>query len=136
MDRCAPVATGRAPGPGLQTEFRPGWKAVDGVNLKAEASGGAMNSAIQIRQCSKTYRAGFWLRPIEALQPLDLEVRAGEIFGFVGPNGAGKTTTIKIWLIAPSHFGQCGYFWCASVSGGESLEKWVFLPSDPIFTSI
>src|SRR6185436_9218363 len=31
-----------------------------------------------------------------ALHPLDLEVRAGEVFGFLGPNGAGKTTTIRM----------------------------------------
>ncbi|MCA9573656.1 MAG: ABC transporter ATP-binding protein, partial [Myxococcales bacterium] len=31
-----------------------------------------------------------------ALQPLDLHVRAGEVFGFLGPNGAGKTTTIRM----------------------------------------
>ena len=27
---------------------------------------------------------------------LDLEVQAGEVFGYLGPNGAGKTTTIRI----------------------------------------
>src|SRR5512145_2183045 len=31
-----------------------------------------------------------------AVQPLDLHVRRGELFGFVGPNGAGKTTTIRM----------------------------------------
>ena len=31
-----------------------------------------------------------------ALQPLDLHVRRGELFGFLGPNGAGKTTTIRM----------------------------------------
>ena len=29
-----------------------------------------------------------------AVQGLDLEVRAGEFFGFLGPNGSGKSTTI------------------------------------------
>lgn len=29
---------------------------------------------------------------------VDLEVAAGEIFGFLGPNGAGKTTTIRLFL--------------------------------------
>ena len=33
-----------------------------------------------------------------ALDGLDLEVRAGEVHGFLGPNGSGKTTTIRILL--------------------------------------
>lgn len=31
-----------------------------------------------------------------AVNSLSLEIKKGEIFGFVGPNGAGKTTTMKI----------------------------------------
>ncbi|MEJ2503750.1 MAG: ABC transporter ATP-binding protein [Gemmatimonadota bacterium] len=31
-----------------------------------------------------------------AVQPLDLQVARGEMFGFLGPNGAGKTTTIRM----------------------------------------
>ena len=33
-----------------------------------------------------------------AIQSLDLQVRTGEVFGFVGPNGAGKSTTIALIL--------------------------------------
>ncbi len=33
-----------------------------------------------------------------ALHGLDLEVHAGEVFGFLGPNGAGKTTTMNVLL--------------------------------------
>jgi ABC-2 type transport system ATP-binding protein len=33
-----------------------------------------------------------------ALDSLDLEVRPGEVFGFLGPNGSGKTTTIRLLL--------------------------------------
>ena len=29
---------------------------------------------------------------------LNLEVKSGEIFGFLGPNGAGQTTTIRLPL--------------------------------------
>ncbi|OOY21045.1 ABC transporter ATP-binding protein [Thioclava sp. DLFJ5-1] len=39
-----------------------------------------------------------------ALQPLDLDIGRGEIFGFLGHNGAGKTTTIRLLttLMEPS----------------------------------
>jgi ABC-2 type transport system ATP-binding protein len=33
---------------------------------------------------------------VTAVQPLDLEVSPGELYGFLGPNGAGKTTTIRM----------------------------------------
>jgi ABC-2 type transport system ATP-binding protein len=35
---------------------------------------------------------------VVALDSLDLEVRPGEVFGFLGPNGSGKTTTIRLLL--------------------------------------
>lgn len=35
---------------------------------------------------------------VRALRGVDLEVRRGEIFGFLGPNGSGKTTTIRCLL--------------------------------------
>ncbi|MBP7864804.1 MAG: ABC transporter ATP-binding protein [Acidobacteria bacterium] len=39
-----------------------------------------------------------------AVNRIDLEVPAGEIFGFLGPNGAGKSTTIRMLcgLLVPS----------------------------------
>src|SRR5512136_1241666 len=41
---------------------------------------------------------------IRAVDGIDFEVSAGEIFAFLGPNGAGKTTTIKMLntLIRPT----------------------------------
>jgi ABC-2 type transport system ATP-binding protein len=42
-----------------------------------------------------------------ALENLDLEIPAGEVFGLIGPNGAGKTTLIRILatLLEPT-FGE------------------------------
>jgi ABC-2 type transport system ATP-binding protein len=41
---------------------------------------------------------------VQALRGIDLEVRRGEVFGFLGPNGSGKTTTIRciIDLLRPT----------------------------------
>jgi len=35
---------------------------------------------------------------LAAVNGLNLEVSAGQIFGFLGPNGAGKTTTIRVMM--------------------------------------
>jgi ABC-2 type transport system ATP-binding protein len=50
--------------------------------------------AISIRGLTKTFGKGSHL--VEAVRGIDLDVRAGETFGFLGPNGAGKSTTIKM----------------------------------------
>src|SRR5689334_25140996 len=56
-------------------------------------------AAIEILGLEKTYMVGFWRkRPKRALEPLQLTVEEGEIFGFLGPNGAGKTTTLKMLM--------------------------------------
>lgn len=45
---------------------------------------------------------------IRALDGVDLEIRRGEIFGFIGPDGAGKTTLIRIAMgIANPDEGDC-----------------------------
>jgi len=55
-----------------------------------------MNTAfVQLRGLRKSYgiaRTGI----VEAVKGIDLDIHAGQLFGFLGPNGAGKTTTIKM----------------------------------------
>ncbi len=55
-----------------------------------------MPPIIEARGLTKVYRKG--RHRITALDRLNLEVYAGEIFALVGPNGAGKTTFIKLLL--------------------------------------
>jgi ABC-2 type transport system ATP-binding protein len=51
-----------------------------------------MNSALAIVVSSLGKRFG----PLQAVDQLSFDVRAGEIFGLVGPDGAGKTTTLRM----------------------------------------
>lgn len=53
---------------------------------------------IETRGLSKIYRDFWGRKKVQALKPLDIEVRKGEIFGLLGPNGSGKSTTIKLIL--------------------------------------
>ncbi|MFC4336429.1 ATP-binding cassette domain-containing protein [Salininema proteolyticum] len=56
-----------------------------------------MTAVVEIAGLRKTYRS---LRKgtHHALDGLDLEVRQGEVHGFLGPNGCGKTTTLRALL--------------------------------------
>lgn len=56
-------------------------------------------------------------RRVAAVDDLDLQVEAGEVFGFLGPNGAGKSTTLRLLLglIRPT----AGSAWLAGVPVGD-----------------
>src|SRR5215210_6908548 len=51
-----------------------------------------MTAVIETDRLTKSYG------PHRGVVDVDLEVQAGEVFGFLGLNGAGKTTTIRILL--------------------------------------
>src|SRR5215467_14567832 len=61
---------------------------------------GAAMPEIAIRTQKLSRRFG----NLTAVDGMDLEVTAGQFFGFLGPNGAGKSTTIKMLtgLLAPT----------------------------------
>ncbi|MBV8656843.1 MAG: ABC transporter ATP-binding protein [Burkholderiales bacterium] len=46
---------------------------------------------ISLRGCAKTFAGG-----IRVLEPLDLEIAAGETLVLLGPSGCGKTTTLRL----------------------------------------
>jgi ABC-2 type transport system ATP-binding protein len=58
-----------------------------------------MTNILSVAGVSKTYASGS-----RALEPVDLDIRKGEIFALLGPNGAGKTTLISIicGIVTPS----------------------------------
>jgi ABC-2 type transport system ATP-binding protein len=58
----------------------------------------SVDTTIATRALTKRYR------DVLAVDSLDLDVRRGEVYGFLGRNGAGKTTTIRmlLGLIRPS----------------------------------
>ena len=51
-----------------------------------------MKNVLEIKNVSKK------IGKRQILNNISLEVKEGEIYGFVGPNGAGKTTLIKVML--------------------------------------
>ncbi len=59
---------------------------------------GGSRAVVRTRQLVKVFY-DFWRRPrVRAVDGVDLDIHAGEIFGLLGPNGSGKSTTIKILL--------------------------------------
>ena len=56
-----------------------------------------MNIVLRTKGLSKKY-GGF-----TALAPLDLEVKKGEVFGYLGPNGAGDRPRNHCHKLKPPH---------------------------------
>jgi ABC-2 type transport system ATP-binding protein len=83
-------------------------------------------SAISTQELTAVFAGG------QGLKDLNLEVRRGEIFGFLGQNGAGKTTTIRLLLglLRPDR-GRATVLGCPVGDGQVELRRRIgFLPSD------
>ena len=69
-----------------------------------------------------------------AVDGLDLEVRAGEVFALLGPNGAGKTTTLRMvaGLLRPDagRIRICGVDALADPAAAKQVTAW--LPDEPL----
>jgi ABC-2 type transport system ATP-binding protein len=88
-----------------------------------------MTPAIRARGLVKDYGH------TRALHGVDLEVRAGEVFGFLGPNGSGKSTTIRLLvdLLRPTA-GSVEIFGVTPAAGGPGLRRRIgYLPGELSF---
>ena len=56
-------------------------------------------ASIDVSGLEREYKSG-----LKAVDGIDLQVQAGEVYGFLGPNGAGKTTTVRmlVTLLRPT----------------------------------
>src|SRR5262249_12619997 len=66
------------------------------ISAMPQVEGGPPANGVAIRCVGLRKRFESRTGAVDAVNGLDLEVRAGECFGLLGPNGAGKTTTIEI----------------------------------------
>lgn len=85
--------------------------------------------AVRIEHLGKRYGR------VTALRDVSLEVRTGEVFGFLGLNGAGKTTTIRVLLdlVRPTA-GRASVFGFDCQARGLDVRARVgYLPGEPGF---
>ncbi|WP_160669797.1 ABC transporter ATP-binding protein [Clostridium sp. C8-1-8] len=89
-----------------------------------------MDYAIRTHNLSKKYKGVF------AVDNLNINIKRGEIYGFLGQNGAGKTTTLRMLmnLIKPSDgeiemFGQTNYKKDIYKRIGSTIEYPGFYPN-------
>lgn len=85
------------------------------------------SNVINTQGLSKAYKG------VQALKPLDLQVRQNSICGFLGPNGAGKSTTIKLLLgLSRPTSGSAQVFGMDSIHDSVAIRQRVgYLAQDP-----
>jgi ABC-2 type transport system ATP-binding protein len=84
---------------------------------------------IEFQGLSKVYGA------FNAVKPLTLTVKRGEVFGFLGPNGAGKTTTIRMMMgiLVPSAGRVLVDGLDCHADAAEVKRRVGYLPDTPVF---
>ncbi|MFI5255417.1 MAG: ABC transporter ATP-binding protein [Candidatus Limnocylindrales bacterium] len=85
-----------------------------------------MTAIIETEKLTKSYGSQ------RGIVDVDLQVNAGEVFGFLGPNGAGKTTTIRtiLDLIRPTS-GKASIFGIPSDSDPVAIHRRVgYIPGE------
>ena len=106
---------------------------MDKLRLMDSFSGVASTIAAETVGLTKRYPLTWKRKVLVALDHLDLQIKAGEVFGLLGPNGSGKSTTIKLLLglIVPSE-GEARIFGLPPESL-EARRRVGFLPENPYF---
>ena len=89
-------------------------------------------NAIEITGLYKQF-TGKRMTKVDALKGLDLEIAAGEVFGFLGPNGAGKSTTIKLVMGLLRPTSGTARIMGVDVTQTDSRRQVGYLPENPAF---
>src|SRR5437868_7046472 len=85
-------------------------------------------AALQIRKLKKAFGEKV------AVDSLDLDVRAGELYALLGPNGAGKTTTLRMvtGLLKPDE-GAIRVFGVNALKDPVAAKQMIaWLPDEPM----
>ena len=93
-----------------------------------------MDYAVEIHNLTKDYETGFWRKKkVRALDDLTLNVKSGQIFGFLGGNGAGKTTTIKLLMSLMFPTSGSARILGSDISDVQMHRRIGYCPENPYF---
>ncbi len=92
-------------------------------------------AVLRTEKLRKVYISGFRRRRHVGLDGLDLEVRKGEVLGYVGPNGAGKTSTLKLLMGLNTPTSGRGEIFGQPLGCRAVRSRIGYLPEHPYFYS-
>lgn len=87
--------------------------------------------AIRIDGLLKDFSVGIQGKKLRALDGLNLEIEANQIYGLLGPNGSGKSTTIKLLLGLLRPTEGSSYIFGAPSGSMAARQKVGYLPEAP-----